>query len=340
LLRLAARMKAAIVQGLHQPLIVGSMADPTPGDGEVVIRVARCGICGSDLHMTEDPAYGIVAGDVIGHEFAGEVVALGKGSSGLKLGDRVAVSPLKSCGTCVHCVKGEVQWCTGFGLQGGGYAEYALTRPNQCVLLPESASMADGAIVEPLAVALHGVNLSGVKAGDKVLILGGGPIGLAVAFWCRRKGATDIVVQDIADWQQERALAMGATGFSVDPADPVASAASALGGKADVVFECVGLPGLIAQAVEQVANRGTILLLGLCTRPDTINSFAMLQKEVRLITSAFFTRGEFESALNVLNAGAAEPRHLVTDTISLDDTPARFEALRQRTHDCKVLIAP
>jgi (R,R)-butanediol dehydrogenase/meso-butanediol dehydrogenase/diacetyl reductase len=333
-------VKAAIVQGLHQPLIVGDLPDPTPGKGEVVIRVARCGICGSDLHMTEDRAYGVGAGDVIGHEFAGEVVALGKGAEGLTVGDRVAVSPLKSCGTCDHCIKGEVQWCSGFGLQGGGYAEFAVTRPNQCVRLPESASMADGAIVEPLAVALHGVNLSGVKAGDKVLILGAGPIGLAVAFWCRRKGASDIVVQDIANFQSDRALAMGATGFSVDPADPVGGAERALGGKADVVFECVGLPGLIAQAVEQVANRGTILLLGLCTRPDSFNSFAMLQKEVRLVTSAFFTRGEFETALDVLNAGAAEPRNLVTDTISLDETPARFEALRQRTRDCKVLIAP
>jgi (R,R)-butanediol dehydrogenase/meso-butanediol dehydrogenase/diacetyl reductase len=333
-------VKAAIVQGLHQPLIVGDVADPTPGDGEVVIRIARCGICGSDLHMTEDPAYGIIAGDVIGHEFAGEVMALGNGTEGLKIGDRVAVSPLKSCGACAHCIKGEVQWCSAFGLQGGGYAEYALTRPNQCLLLPESASMADGAIVEPLAVALHGVNLSGVEAGDKVLILGAGPIGLAVAFWCRRKGASDVVLQDITDFQRDRALAMGATGFSVDPDDPVAGAERVLGDKADVVFECVGLPGLIEQAVSQVRNRGTILLLGLCTRPDTFNSFAMLQKEVRLVTSAFFTLPEFQAALDVLNAGAAEPRHLVTDTISLDDTPARFEALRTRGHDCKVLIAP
>ncbi len=333
-------MKAVIVQGLHQPLIVGTLDDPTPGNGEVVVRIARCGICGSDLHMTEDPAYGVQTGDVIGHEFAGEVVALGPGAEGLNVGDRVAVSPLKSCGKCDLCHKGEVQWCDGFGLQGGGYAEYALTRPNQCIRLPVSASMADGAIVEPLAVALHGVNLSGVKQGDKVLILGAGPIGLAVAFWCRRKGASDVVVQDIADWQSERALVMGATGFSVNPDGPVADAEYVLGGKADVVFECVGLPGLIAQAVDQVANRGTILLLGLCTRPDTFNSFAMLQKEVRLVTSAFFTRGEFETALDALSAGAAEPRHLVTDTISIEDTPERFEALRKRSHDCKILIAP
>jgi (R,R)-butanediol dehydrogenase/meso-butanediol dehydrogenase/diacetyl reductase len=161
-----------------------------------------------------------------------------------------------------------------------------------------------------------------------------------VAFWARRKWATDVVIQDITTHQQERAFSMGATGFAVDREDPIGGAERALGGKADIVFECVGIPGLIAQAVAQVRKRGTILLLGLCTRPDTFNSFAMLSKEVRLITSAFFTRGEYEAALDALNAGAAEPRALVTDTISLADTPARFEALRQRTHDCKVLIAP
>ena len=133
---------------------------------------------------------------------------------------------------------------------------------------------------------------------------------------------------------------MGAEGFVVDPADPVGAAERALGGKADVVFECVGVPGLIAQAVSKVRNRGTILLLGLCTRPDTFNSFAMLSKEVRLVTSAFFTVQDFEQALDALASGAAEPRLMVTDTIGLDATPEVFESLKRRTHQCKVLIAP
>jgi (R,R)-butanediol dehydrogenase/meso-butanediol dehydrogenase/diacetyl reductase len=328
------------MQGLNKPLVIETIPDPTPGAGELVVKVGRCGICGSDLHMTEDPTYGKGAGDVLGHEFAGEVVALGKGTEGVAIGDLVSVIPLASCGTCAACRAGEVAYCDQFGLQGGGYAEFAITRPNQCVKLPASASLADGAIIEPLAVALHGVNMSGLKAGDKILILGAGPIGLAVAFWARRKGATDIVIQDLNDFQQLRARDMGASGFVVDPADPVGGAERALGGKADIVFECVGIPGLIEQAVGQVRARGTILLLGLCTKPDTFNSFAMLSKEVRLVTSAFFTRQEYEEALDVLNAGAAEPRLLVTDTISLNDTPQRFEALRKRTHDCKILIAP
>ena len=333
-------MKAAVFQGLRRPLRAETIPEPAPGEGEVVVRVGRCGICGSDLHMTEDAAYGIVPGAILGHEFAGEVVALGRNAEGLAAGDLVSVIPLRSCGRCATCLAGEPAWCASFGLQGGGYAEYALTRPNQCVRLPKTASLADGAIVEPLAVALHGVNLSGLQAGDRVLVLGAGPIGLAVAFWARRRGAGRVVVQDVTDFQRDRALAMGASDFVVDREHPVEASDRALGGKADIVFECVGIPGLIAQAVEQVRVKGTILLLGLCTAPDTFNSFAMLSKEIRLITSAFFKRQEYEAALDALDAGAAEPRLLVTDTIGLDDVPAVFEGLKQRTHQCKVLIAP
>jgi (R,R)-butanediol dehydrogenase / meso-butanediol dehydrogenase / diacetyl reductase len=332
-------MKAVTFQALHTPLAFKTLPDPTPEAGEVVIKVGRCGICGSDLHMTEDAAYGCQHGDVLGHEFAGEVVELGREVEELKTGDLVSVIPLRSCGRCEHCRKGEVQWCGQFGLQGGGYAEYAVTRPNQCVKLPAGISLVDGAIVEPLAVALHGVNLSGLKAGDKALVLGAGPIGLAVAFWAKRLGAS-VAVQDIADFQQQRALDMGADVFVVDIEDPVGSAERGLGGKADVVFECVGIPGLIDQAVQQVRTRGTVLLLGLCTRPDTFNSFAMLSKEARLVTSAFFTVPEYEASLEVLAQGAIEPRLLVTDTISLAETPDVFESLKRRTSQCKVLIAP
>lgn len=333
-------MKAVTFQGLHTPLAFETIPDPTPGAGELVVKVGRCGICGSDLHMTEDAAYGCRHGDVLGHEFAGEVVALGKETQGRKVGDLVSVIPLKSCGKCEPCRRGAVQWCQQFGLQGGGYAEYAVTRPNQCVPLPADLTLADGAIIEPLAVALHGINLSGIKAGDKVLVLGAGPIGLAVAFWAKRLGAAKVAVQDITDFQQSRALEMGADVFVVDPQNPVESAEAGLGGKADIVFECVGMPGLIDQAVSQVRPQGTILLLGLCTRPDTLHTFPMLSKEVKLVTSAFFTVSEYEAALAALDDGAIEPRLLVTDTIGLSDTPDVFESLKRRSSQCKVLIAP
>lgn len=333
-------MRAVVHQGLHKALALETVPDPEPGVGEVLIQVGRCGICGSDLHMSEDAAFGAECGDIFGHEFAGDVVALGKGVERLKLGDRVAVVPLKSCGQCHWCQQGQPAWCSEMALQGGGYAELAVVRERQCVLLPKTASNADGAIIEPLSVALHGVNLSGIEPGDKVLVLGAGPIGLATAFWARRRGASKVVVQDINRYQEERAYEMGATDFVVDLDEPIEASKRALGGEADLVFECVGVPGLIAQSVRQVKVKGTIVMLGLCSRPDTFVPFDMLSKEIRLLTAAFFHQQEFEASLDMLNSGTVAPQSMVTDTIGLIQTPEVFERLKKRTHECKVLIDP
>lgn len=333
-------MRAVVYQGLHKKLAFETLADPSPQAGEVLLSVGRCGICGSDLHMTEDAAFGVDTGAVLGHEFAGEVVGLGKGVDRLRLGDLVSVVPIASCGKCPSCLAGEPAWCEKMHLQGGGYSELAVTHENQCVALPKSASLADGAIIEPLAVALHGVMKAEQKPGDKVLILGAGPIGLGVAFWARRFGARQVIVQDINNFQEARAREMGATDFIVDLEDPVGAAERALGGKADIVYECVGVPGLIPQAIEQARVKGTVLVLGLCTRPETFVPFVALSKEVRIQTSAFFKRQEYEAALDALNAGVTEARALITDTISLEAVPDVFESLKKRTHQCKVLIAP
>jgi len=325
-------MKAAVFHGLGQKLCVEVVPDPTPGPGEVVVKVGRCGICGSDLHMTEDPMFGVPAGAVLGHEVAGEIAAVGKDVQGLKVGDRVSVPPVKGCGECASCQAGEPAWCAQMTLIGGGYGEYALALQRQIVRLPASASLADGALVEPLAVALHGIHRSSLQTGDKVVILGAGPIGLATAFWARRMGARQIVVTDLNRFQEERAMTMGATAFVSGEEDHVA--------QADIVFECVGVPGMIAQAVEHIRIHGEVLVQGLCTRPDTFIPFVALSKECRIQFAAFFKTQEYEASLDALSSGAAEPRALITDTITLDQLPDTFEALRKRTHQCKVLVAP
>jgi (R,R)-butanediol dehydrogenase/meso-butanediol dehydrogenase/diacetyl reductase len=333
-------MKAAVFHALNRPLAVEAIADPKPAPDELVIKVGRCGICGSDLHMTTEPLFGIQPGAVLGHEFSGEVVELGARAKGFKTGDRVAVAPLRGCGHCPSCLAGEPAWCAQMMLQGGGYAEYATATDRQCLRLPESTSLADGALVEPLAVALHGMALSCLEPGARVLVLGAGPIGLGVAFWARRRGAAKVVVGDLVTAQAELAHIMGATGFVEVDARAVENVRAALGGQPDIVFECVGKPGILAQALEHVRPRGTIVMLGLCTTPDSFVPFAAVQKEARFVASAFFNMREFQAALDVLDGGHAPPRAMVTETVALDAMPAAFEGLRKRTHQCKVMVAP
>ncbi len=154
-------MKAAIFRDFDQPLQLGDIDEPRPAADQVLVKVARCGICGSDLHMTREPAFGVRPGAVLGHEFSGEVVELGSAAQGFKVGDRVAVAPLRGCGQCPSCRAGEPAWCDSMLLQGGGYADLAVAADRQCLRLPTAASVADGALVEPLAVSLHGVALYG-----------------------------------------------------------------------------------------------------------------------------------------------------------------------------------
>lgn len=331
-------MKAAVFTALKAPLEVQVLPDPKPAPGQVIVSVRRCGICGSDLHMSEEAAFGLPSGAVMGHEFAGEVVEKASDVAGIKVGDLVSVVPIRGCGRCPSCLAGEPAWCAEMLLQGGGYGEFAAANETQCVIMPEGLSMADGAIIEPLAVALHGLQVSSLRPGAKVVVVGAGPIGLSVAFWARRMGASRIVMVDVADFQRERAMEMGATHFVSGVDDPVAEVDRVLGGKADIAFECVGAPGLIAQCVGHVGVRGCVVLLGLCTKPDSFVPFTAVSKEVRLQSSAFFTQQEYRMALGALESGAIEPRCLVSDTIGLNDVPAMFEALKKRSGQSKVLI--
>lgn len=333
-------MKAAVFRDFGLPLEIEDIAEPRPAADQVLIRVARCGICGSDLHMTREPALGIRPGAVLGHEFSGEILELGSAATGFKVGDRVAVAPVRGCGHCLSCQSGEPAWCDSMLLQGGGYAELAVAADRQCLKLPGLASVEDGALVEPLAVALHGVALSGLSAGARALVLGAGPIGLAVAFWARRLGATRVGVVDLTPLQAELAMKLGATHFVQAGEDAANRVTAALGGMPDVVFECVGRPGILAQALEHVRPRGSIIMLGLCTTADSFVPFHAVSKEVKLIASAFFSMREYQKALDVLDGGHAEARDLVTDTVPLSTLPGVFESLRQRTSQCKVLVQP
>lgn len=331
-------MKAAVLKELHTPLVIESLPDPTPKAGQVIVKVHRCGICGSDLHISEDPIFNVPKNSVLGHEYAGEIVALGRGVEGVKLGDRVAVMPTHGCGTCGSCLTGEPAWCKEFALEGGGYAEFSVATPQQCVPLTKTISLEDGALVEPLAVGLRGVNLANIRSGQKILVIGAGPIGLAATFWARRMGAGRIAVTASSTRRAELAHTMGADVFVGPSEDFNASVNEALGGPPDIVFECVGKPGLIQQGIEAVRPRGLIVVLGLCTVPDTIHPFVAVTREARIQPSAFYGVREFEIAIDTLTAGHVAPRTMITDRVKLAEMSPAFEKLKQRTTQCKVMV--
>jgi len=333
-------VKAAVFKKLNSPLVVETIADPTPGEGEVVVEVCRCGICGSDLHITEDPIFGAQSGTVLGHEYSGRVMAVGKGITRTKVGDHVAVFPVHGCGKCATCLAGIPAWCSKMRIDGGGYGQYSLAEEHQLIRLPKTMSLEDGALIEPMAVSLHGVALAKPQPGARVLIIGAGPIGLAAAYWSKHMGAGRIAVTAGSNRRAELALKMGATHF-IDPANASPEAVNAaLGGPPDIVYEAVGKVGLIQKAIEYVKVRGTVIVLGLCTPPDTFMPFQFVSKEVTLQASAFYEVGEFEVAADVLDKDPETPRAMVTDIVDLTNMPAMFEALRHRSTQCKVLVDP
>ena len=334
-------MRAAVLKTLGKPLEVETLPDPTPGPRDVIVKVGRCGICGSDLHISEDPIFGLPPDVVLGHEYSGEVVEVGREVSRVKVGDRLAVFPLESCGECGQCRTGHPAWCEKqMTVGGGGYGQFSKVAEHQCIRMPSGVSLDDGALVEPMAVGLHAVNVSGMFSGARVLVVGAGPIGLAVVFWARRMGAGKIACTASSTRRSEMAKDMGASVF-VPPSDTIVEDVNrALGGAPEIVFECVGKPGLIQRCIDHVHTRGTVVVAGLCTTPDQINPFWMVNKEVRVQPSAFYDLRDFETTLDLFDSGVLTPNEMITDHVTLEAMPVAFEALKQRTHQCKVMVKP
>ena len=335
-------MRAAVFKAVGQPLAIEQRPVPTPSAGEVIIKVCRCGICGTDLSMSDGSGQTFEAESIIGHEFAGEVVEVGPGVDELKVGDPVAAMPFTGCGHCATCLAGRPNFCAQFRGMPGAFAEYTTTAERVAIKLPKTLSLADGALVEPLAVSLHGVALAGMKPGDKVLVIGAGPIGLGAVFWARQLGAGAVAVTAASRQRESLAMQMGASAFVLPerPEELPQAAMAALGGMPDVVIEAVGKPDMIARAVNCVRPAGTVMVLGFCARPDSFIPAIAVWKEVRLLFGMTYSLDEFEHVARVLDRGVVEPRQMVTDTITLGALPETLESMRQRTHQCKVLVNP
>lgn len=340
-------MKAAVFRGLGQKLSVAEVARPEPGPGEVVIRVEACGVCGSDLHATDSGAFLQEPGTILGHEFAGDVVA--SADDGVTVGQRVTVVPVNPCGQCRNCLEGYTMLCaqnriTGLAGQAvpGAYAEYVKAPARYVVSLPESVSYEEGAMVEPLAVGLHAVDKAGIALGDRVLIIGAGPIGLSVTSFAKIAGAGKVVVSERAPARLEAATKFGADAVvNVSAASDMAAAfAEIAGGPPDVIFDCVGVPGMIQNAIDLSRARGTIVVVGVCMKEDTQIPLTAILKELKIQYILGYQEADFARVLGFLQQGRVKPAPMVTDRVALTALPDAFEGLRQPGDQIKLMILP
>lgn len=335
-------MKAAVFKGAGQPLQVEEVLDPTPSPGQLVVSVAYCGICGTDLHATREGPAMLPCDSVLGHEFVGEVVGLGKDlQSEWEQGDRVCALPFISCGRCAACLSGNSFECVELSCIGvdapGGFAEYVATSECNTLKLPDTLTTLDAALIEPLAVGLHAVRASGLRAGQRVLIIGAGPIGLAVALWARFMGARDVIVSEPALERRTLALSIGATAV-IAPGEHLGEQfADIAGGAPEVLFECVGAPGLIQHCIDIAPRRATLVPVGVCEQPDTILPFPALIKELSIRFAIAYSRADYETVIAMMSQGRIDASAMVTGVVSLDEMPEAFEALRVPSNQCKVL---
>jgi len=263
-------MKACVYRAPGAPLEIAEVPDPIAGPGELVVRVKAAGICGSDLHAA-GRNFRLPPGTILGHEISGVIERLGDGVEGFERGDPVVAMSYIGCGACEDCRAGEAQRCrkvklVGFGEVPGAYAELVKTRPASVFRMPPEMSFREAATVEPLVVGLHGLHRAGFQAGESCVVMGAGPIGIATMLWSRFAGARAVVVSELSAARRRLAVRMGADA-AVDPRmhNPAGKVESLTGAGPQVIFECIGAPGAMAEAIAYGQRAGRVVIIGVCT---------------------------------------------------------------------------
>jgi (R,R)-butanediol dehydrogenase/meso-butanediol dehydrogenase/diacetyl reductase len=345
-------MKAAVFKAPGAPLVVEDVPDPTPGPSDLILKVRASGICGTDLHWSERPDGGagwrvLEPGAVMGHEFAGEVIEVGRDLRGQwRVGERVCAQPFTGCGQCAHCAAGRAYRCPDVVTRAsaaltGAYAEYTRVGASATLRLPDAVSFHEGALVEPLAVGLNAVRKARLEPGDSVLIMGAGPVGISVAMWCRFFGAHHIVVSDLVGERAERAVGFGATGaIDASREDVPSRAAQQIGGRPRVVFDCVGVPGSLQLAIDYAPFDAHVVVVGLCMAADRFFPAKAMTKELDLTFVFVYRKRDFEIVVDMLARGRINAGGLVTDRVGFDTFCAAFEALKKPSDQIKVMLEP
>lgn len=317
---------------------VVELPDPSPRPDEVVVKVAACGVCGSDLKAR--PLMPL--GTVMGHELGGEVVAVGAAAhdDGWKEGATVAVLPVVSCGSCSRCAAGHVAHCPsgrfiGMGVVPGGFAELVAVPARHAFRLPDGMAGHHAALVEPLAVGLHGVAAAGIGAGDEVLVIGAGGVGLTAVAWARVRGAERVTAVDPDVGRRDMAISLGAHDAFAS-IDDVAAA----GNSYDAVMECVGRPELVAAGAAAARPRGRIVVLGACERPIEIEPIGALLGELTFRFAVCYQLGEFRAVIDAFADGTIGPAALVGPTRGLDRIDEAFDIVRTTAEQGRTLVVP
>lgn len=322
---------------------VAQVALPTPGAGEALLKMVVAGICGSDIHAARGRHPFLPLPYRPGHEVVGIVRGLGEDVSGLLMGSRVTVEPTLPCHDCKQCRAGRTNQCErlqffGCGWSQGGMADYFTVPADRLHLVPDEFSDEQAALIEPLATPVHAVDLVGGVAGKTVAILGAGVIGLMLLRVADAEGAKRIVVSDPLPSKRELAMRLGAAA-ALDASDPqlVANLRNELGESADIVFDCVATQGTLDQAVELASRAGTVAVVGVPSRPLTIQLPAVQDQQIRVQGCATYVSSDIDKAIGLLGSGLLEVDDFITASLALEEASTAFD-LSATNDQLKVLI--
>ncbi|MCM3267598.1 2,3-butanediol dehydrogenase [Paenibacillus elgii] len=348
-------MKAAFWHNIRD-VRIEETPEPPVRPGMVNIRVEWCGICGTDLHeylagpiFIPDQPHSLTnerAPVILGHEFAGEVVAVGQGVSKVEVGDRVTVEPILACGTCLPCRQGLYNVCDELGFHGlsgggGGFSEITSVKESMVHKLPDAMTYEQGAMVEPAAVAVHAVRQSRLKAGDTCVVYGAGPIGLLVIQAARAAGASRIIAVEISEARQRTALALGAH-HVIHPLkdNAVETVHRLVPGGADVSFEVTGIEVCLNDAIRSTKTDGQTVIVSIWEKPASIAPNTLVLKE-RELKGVLAYRNIFPAVISLISEGRLRVDELITKKIRLDRlVPDGFEELVGSKEQIKIIVSP
>jgi threonine dehydrogenase-like Zn-dependent dehydrogenase len=335
-------------------LVRDDIADPKPEFGQVLVQIKACGICGSDLHFAKHGGDMLELGgqmggvptiaeamrpdmerDIfMGHEFAAEVLESGPDTTGPAPGTIVTSIPIMLTATGLRDLAYSNELPSGYG-------ERMLLSAPMVVEVPNGLDPRHAALTEPMAVGLHGVNRSEIKPGEGALVLGCGPVGLAVIAALKLKGIEPIVASDFSPARRALAMTMGAH-EAVDPAtEPAFDAWARVGGAKTLhVYEAIGVPGIINEAMRAAPPQTRLTVVGVCMQPDTITPFFGIAKELRMQFVLGYDPMEFAGSLRSIAEGDIDVAPMITGEVNLEGVAGAFEALGSPDHHCKILVVP